>query len=428
MFEENKAWAWDEQDESSEQPRELTVMGEQNMNSEDKVTQNDENVLDSSELSTQQGSLNSEDENIDGSAEPKGYRSITEIYDSTEQIELQEELLIMGVDEPVNFDQAKKEKCCRQAMKVEMEAIERNETWVLTDLPKGHKVIGLKWIYKVKRDAIGSIVKNKARLVAKGYSQEYGIDFEEIYAPVTKLETVRILLALAAHNGWQVHHMDVKTAFLNGEILEEVYVMQPEGFEKRGQELKVYKLLKALDGLRQAPRAWYEKLNKCLVSLGFQKCPYEHAVYTRKSKGDTIIVGVYVDDLLITGTGVNFIEDFKNEMNTKFDMSDLGKLTYYLGLEVEQGNGFIELKQSAYARKILEKAGLSDCNQMKYPLDPKEQITKDEGGKLVDVTQFKSMVGGLRYVVHTRPDIAFVVGIVSRFMEHPTVMHLNAEK
>lgn len=126
---------------------------------------------------------------------------------------------------------------------------------MLTDLPKGHKVIGLKWIFKLKRDASENVVKDKAHLVAKGYSQEYGVDFDEIYAPVTRLETVRMLLALAAMNFWQVHHMDVKTAFLNGEIFEEVYVMQPEGFERKGQESKVYKLLKALYGLRQAPRA-----------------------------------------------------------------------------------------------------------------------------------------------------------------------------
>lgn len=137
---------------------------------------------------------------------------------------------------------------------------------------------------------------------------------------------------------------------------------------------------------------------------------------------------MYFDDLLITGISVNVIKEFKQEMSNQFDMSDLGKLEYYLGIEVEQGNDFIELKQSAYARKILEKEGLSDCNPTKYPLDPNEQIRKDEGGKLVDVTQFKSMVGGLRYLVHTRPDIAFAVGVLSRFMEHPIVLHMNTAK
>lgn len=149
-------------------------------------------------------------------------------------------------------------------MQCEIDSIEKNETWKLTSLPPGQKVIDLKWVYKLKRDAEGNIVKHKARLVAKGYVQKKGVDFDELFAPVTRLETVRLLLALAAKNSWEVHHMDVKMAFLNGEIKEEVYVSQPEGFVKKGQEKLVYKLYKALYGLRQAPRAWYSKLSKYL--------------------------------------------------------------------------------------------------------------------------------------------------------------------
>lgn len=158
-------------------------------------------------------------------------------------------------------------------------------------------------------------MKHKARLVAKGYVQEHGVDFDEVYVPVTRLETVKILLALAAKSSWEVHHLDVKTAFLNGDIKEDVYVSQPEGFEVAGQEQMVYKLLKALYGLGQAPRAWYEKLNACLSSLCFCKCPYEQAVYTKKEGGDCMVVDVYVDDLLITGSKLSMIADFKKEMN-----------------------------------------------------------------------------------------------------------------
>lgn len=140
-------------------------------------------------------------------------------------------------------------------MRQELDAIEANKTWELVTLPPGHKTIGVKWIFKLKKDAEGRIVKHKARLVAKGYAQEYGVDFDEVYAPVTRLETVRLLLALAAKSEWEVHHLDVKTAFLNGDLKEEVYVSQPEGFEISGQEHMVYRLWKALYGLRQAPRA-----------------------------------------------------------------------------------------------------------------------------------------------------------------------------
>lgn len=190
----------------------------------------------------------------------------------------------------------------------------------------------------------------------------------------------------------------------------------------------VYKLLKALYGLRQAPRAWYSKLNQCLEEMRFTRCPYEHAVYSKKEGNDTLIISVYVDDLLVTGTNLGVIEKFKAQMSSKFQMSDLGKLNYYLEIEVEQGKDYIELKQSGYAKKILEKAGMSKCNASKYPMNPKDQISKDERGTPVNNTQYKSMVGGLRYLVHTMSDISYAVGVNSRYMERPTEMHQNAAK
>lgn len=190
----------------------------------------------------------------------------------------------------------------------------------------------------------------------------------------------------------------------------------------------MYRLIKALYGLRQAPRAWYEKLNRCLEDLGFVKCPHEHAVYTKKEGDDVLIVGVYVDDLLITGSKASIIEGFKKQMNSVFEMTDMGELKYYLGIEVHQENGVIEIKQSGYAKKILERAGMANCNSSKYPMDPGLQLSKDEGGEKVNATDYKSLVGCLRYLVHTRPDISFAVGIVSRYMEQPTVQHLEAVK
>lgn len=151
-------------------------------------------------------------------------------------------------------------------------------------------------------------------------------------------------------------------------------------------------------------------------------------VYVKKIGEDMLIIGVYVDDLLVTGTKVSIIEEFKDQMSKRFEMSNLGKLSYYLGIEVEQGSRYSELKQSAYAKKILDKTGMLECNPTKYPMDPKECITKDEGGKPVDTTLFQSIIGGLRYLVHTRPDIAYVVGIISKYMENPTLMHLHAAK
>lgn len=190
----------------------------------------------------------------------------------------------------------------------------------------------------------------------------------------------------------------------------------------------VYKLTKALYGLRQALRAWYAKLNQCLEGLGLKRCPYENAVYTRGKGDDSLIIAVYVDDILVTGAKVAIIEEFNLEMGVKFEMTDLGMLSYYLGIEVQQNQSHIVLKQSPYAKKIIEKAGMKDCNPTKYPLDPKDQICKDEMGKAVDTTMYKSLVGSLRYLVNTRPDIAYAVGVVSRYMERPTTLRLSVVK
>jgi hypothetical protein len=158
------------------------------------------------------------------------------------EIEAVEELLLAVGEEPATFEEAKREECWRQAMKEEMASIEQNGTWRLTELPQGHRPIGLKWVFKVKRDEAGAIVKHKARLVAKGYVQREGVDFDEVFAPVARMESIRMLLAVAAQEGWLVHHMDVKSAFLNGELKEEVYVRQPPGFTAAGHEGKVLKL------------------------------------------------------------------------------------------------------------------------------------------------------------------------------------------
>jgi hypothetical protein len=215
-------------------------------------------------------------------SEPLRLRNVSSIYRDTVPIDLEYSgLCLLGIEEPTNFNEANGVPSWRRAMEEELSSINDNKTWTLTTLPAGHKAIGLKWVYKLNKDSKGEVLKHKARLVAKGYVQRRGIDFEEVFAPVARLETVRLLIAIAAQEGWQVHHMDVKSAFLNGDLVEEVYVAQAPGFEKKGEEHKVLKLHKALYGLRQAPRAWNSKLDKSLVALGFEKCPLEHAVYKR---------------------------------------------------------------------------------------------------------------------------------------------------
>lgn len=221
---------------------------------------------------------------------------------------------MMAVEEPTSFAEAEKEGCWRRAMLEEMQSIEGNGTWSLVDLLVGCKPIGLKWVFKIKRDPSGVVSKYKARLVAKGYIQQYGADYVEVFAHVARMEIVWMLIALATQRGWEIHHMDVKSAFLNGELEEDVYVVQPLGFVDEKEPAKVLKLKKALYGLKQAPRAWNAKLDESLNSLNFVKSATEHAVYTRESGNSRLIVGVYVDDLLIIGANVLEVEGFKRQM------------------------------------------------------------------------------------------------------------------
>ncbi|GKB95151.1 ribonuclease H-like domain, reverse transcriptase, RNA-dependent DNA polymerase [Tanacetum coccineum] len=247
-------------------------------------------------------------------------------------------------------------------MEVELDSINRNNTWELTTLPKGHKAIGLKWVFKTKKDANGDIIKHKARLLAKGYIQEHDIVFEEVFAPVARMETIRLLLTMAANNKWEVHHLDVKSAFLHRELKEEV----------------------------QAPRAWNIKLDNTLKSLDFKKCALEQAIYTKTSKGSILLIRVYVDDLIITGTPKKEIDKFKAQMNEKFEMSDLGLLAYYLGIEVTQTGGDISIKQPAYASKIPKEVEMIDCNETLIPMDPGTRLTKLTEGTMVNSTEYQS--------------------------------------
>ncbi|KAG7564133.1 Zinc finger CCHC-type [Arabidopsis suecica] len=343
--------------------------------------------------------------------------------------EIEGELLLMALDEePWDYEEAKHMKEWREACKDEISSITKNKTWDLVDLPAGAKAIGLKWVFKIKQNSDGSINKYKARLVAKGYVQKHGIDFDEVFAPVARIETIRFIIALAASNGWEVHHLDVKTAFLHGELKETVFVSQPEGFITEGNKDKVYKLNKALYGLRQAPRAWNNKLNKILQELSFIKCSKEPSLYRKQENEHLLVVAVYVDDLLVTGSSLDQISEFKKGMASKFEMSDLGLLTYYLGIEVIQHEKGIIMKQGRYAEKILEEAKMRECNPVHIPMDSGLKLSKAEKEKSIDEKEFRRNIGCLRYLLHTRPDLSYCVGVLSRYMQDPKESHGAALK
>ncbi|MCH93923.1 copia-type polyprotein, partial [Trifolium medium] len=308
--------------------------------------------------------------------------------------------------------------------------IERNNTWYLTDLPSNKHQIAVKWVFKVKLNSDGSVAKHKARLVAKGFLQKAGLDYDEVYAPVARIETIRLVIAIASAKKWSLSQMDVKSAFLNGSLDEEVYVSQPPGFIMKGKEGMVYKLNKALYGLKQAPRAWNKRIDGFLTQIGFRKSVVEYGIYVRhySDPNNVLIICLYVDDLLITGSNASDIAAFKKLMHSEFEMTDLGKLSYFLGLQFEDTTKGILLHQQKYMKEILLKFNMYGCNPATTPMEVNLKLELDDTGEEVNATLYKQIVGSLRYLCNSRPDLSFAVGVVSRFVDTPKQSHLTAVK
>ncbi|KAL4568673.1 hypothetical protein LXL04_024288 [Taraxacum kok-saghyz] len=341
-----------------------------------------------------------------------------------------EELNAMEIahHDPVRYEEAAKEPKWKLAMDQEIEMIEKNQTWTLVDLPKDAKCIAVKWVFKTKLNENGKIEKHKARLVARGYGQEFGVDYLEVYAPVARMDSIRLMLAMAAQRGWCIFQMDVKSAFLHGTLQEDVYVQQPQGYIVKNEEQKVYKLRKALYGLKQAPRAWYSRIEAYFIEKEFIRSKSEHTLFIKKQIGDkTLFVNIYVDDLLFTVNDERMMEDFKESMKAEFEMTDLGKMRYFLGIEVVQNSAGIHISQRKYAADMLTRFNMRDCNAVVNPMVPGCKLQHDDA-EPVDETVFKQLVGSLMYITTTRPDIQFVVSFISRFMSKPTETHFAAAK
>ena len=330
--------------------------------------------------------------------------------------------------EPKKIEDAMEDSSWIEAMQEELNQFERSKVWRLVPRPKSHPVIGTKWVFRNKMDEDGIITRNKARLVAKGYSQEEGIDYDETFAPVARLEAIRIFLAFAAHMKFKVFQMDVKSAFLNGELQEEVYVEQPPGFINPSLSNYVYRLDKALYGLKQAPRAWYETLTSFLIENGFTRGRVDTTLFLRKHKDRVLLVQIYVDDIIFGSTDEKLCKRFSKLMQSKFEMSMMGELNFFLGLQVKQTEEGIFINQAKYIKDLLKKYGMESASPMKTPIAPATKLDKDENGKCIDITQYRGMIGSLLYLTASRPDIMFATCICARFQANPKESHLSAVK
>ncbi|GJW06602.1 retrovirus-related pol polyprotein from transposon TNT 1-94 [Tanacetum coccineum] len=286
--------------------------------------------------------------------------------------------------EPKNFKQAMTEPSWIDAMQEEIREFERLEVWELVPCPDNVFLIKLKWIYKVKTDEFGGVLKNKARLVAQGFRQEEGIDFEESFTPVARIEAIRIFIDNVAHKNMTIYQMDVKTAFLNGELKEEVYVSQPEGFVDQDNSSHVYKLKKVIYSLKQAPRAWYDMLSSFLISQHFSKGAVDPTLFTRHAGNDILLIS--------------------------------------------QSPRGIFINQSKYASEIVKKYGLLTTDSVDTPLVEKSKMDKDLQGKQVDATLYRGMIGSHMYLTSSRPDLIYAVCLCARYHAKPMEKHLQAVK
>jgi transposase InsO family protein len=330
--------------------------------------------------------------------------------------------------EPTNVEEALQDPDWINAMHEELNNFTRNKVWTLEEKPKDARIIGTKWVFRNKQDDQGVVVRNKARLVAKGFSQVEGLDFGETFAPVARLEAIRILLAYASHHEMKLYQMDVKSAFLNGFINELVYVDQPPGFEDPRYPNHVYRLSKALYGLKQAPRAWYERLRDFLIEKGFTIGKVDTTLFTKKLDGEIFICQVYVDDIIFGSSNEDYCKEFGDLMSKEFEMSMIGELTFFLGFQVKQLREGTFISQEKYTNDLLKRFKMQECKVIKTPMPSNGHLDLDEGGNPVNQTLYRSMIGSLLYLTASRPDIMFSVCMCARFQASPKESHLVAVK
>ncbi|KAL5800708.1 hypothetical protein ACOSQ3_032340 [Xanthoceras sorbifolium] len=348
-------------------------------------------------------------------------------------------LLLTDSGEPECYDEAMQVEDSvkwESAMRDEMDSLMSNQTWELAELPPGKKALHNKWVFRIKEEHNGN-KRYKARMVVKGFQQKEGIDYNEIFSPVVKLTTIRLVLKIVAAENLHLEQLDVKTAFLHGDLEEEIYMRQPEGFKEAGKENLVCRLKKSLYGLKQAPRQWYKKFDSFMSSSGFTRCQADHCCYIKRFNNSFIILLLYVDDMLVAGSDMQEIMNLKRELSKQFAMKDLGAAKQILGMRIKRDtkSGTLLLSQAEYIKKVLSRFNMQDAKPVSTPLGIHFRLSKEQSPKTEEErthmakVPYASAIGSLMYaMVCTRPDIAQAVGAVSRYMNNPGKIHWEAVK
>ncbi|KAH9800493.1 retrovirus-related pol polyprotein from transposon RE1 [Citrus sinensis] len=331
--------------------------------------------------------------------------------------------------EPATTSKALQDSAWHKAMTDEYQALIHNHTWTLVKPTHPVKVIGNKWVFRIKYNPDGSVSRYKARLVAKGFHQTQGLDFHETFSPVIKSSTIRIILSMAVMNHWVLRQIDINNAFLNGHLTEEVYMQQPEGFIDSSRPDYVCKLHKALYGLKQAPRAWFDRLKLVLTTQwGFRNSISDTSLFFKRTQGHLLLVLVYVDDIIITGSSPQLVQQAIINFQSAFALKDLGALNYFLGVQVLYNKSGIHFSQSKYITDLLAKVHMQDNTPCSTPMLSGVAFTKADGEPFSDVTLYRSTIGALQYATLTRPEIVFSVNELSQFLSSSTVTHWQACK
>jgi histone deacetylase 1/2 len=338
--------------------------------------------------------------------------------------------MLTSTGEPRTTSEALHDDKWRHAMQEEYDALLQNKTWHLVPPTPNKNLIDCKWVYRIKKNADGTIDRYKARLVAKGFKQRYGIDYEDTFSPVVKAATIRLVLALSVSRGWSLRQLDVENVFLHGVLEEEVYMKQPPRFENPNAPHHICKLDKALYGLKQAPRAWYSKLSSKLLALGFKTSKADTSLFIYHRSGITMFLLIYVDDIIVASSSTQATSALLRDLGENFALKDLGDLHFFLGIEVKKTSDGLLLTQEKYAQDLLARVGMLKCTSTPTPLSSSEKLALHDGTPLgsEDSTHYRSIVGALQYLTLTRPDLAFSVNKICQFLHAPTTAHWTAAK